>query len=60
MLTTIALGTRISVQGELVAQLPSGEILVRDGKRVYRGRPLQSHPEPAPAAPAPANPPEVA
>lgn len=41
MLTTIALGTRISVQGEFVAQLPTGEILVRDGARVYRGRPLK-------------------
>lgn len=59
MLTTIALGTRIWVQGELVARLPSGEILVRDGKRVYRGRPLRPCPDQAPAAPAPAKSPEA-
>ena len=51
MLTTISLGTRISVQGELVAQLPTGEILVRDGAKVYRGRPLVGRPDHAQSAP---------
>ena len=49
MLTTISLGTCISVQGELIAQLPTGEILVRDGAKVYRGRPLVSRLDRAPA-----------
>jgi hypothetical protein len=56
MLTTISLGTCISVQGELVAQLPTGEILVRDGAKVYRGRPLvgrRDHDVPAAAAAQP-------
>jgi hypothetical protein len=41
MLTTITLGSRISVQGELVDRLPGGEVLVRDGTKIYRGRPVR-------------------
>jgi hypothetical protein len=41
MLTTILLGTCISVQGELVAHLSNGDVLVRDGAKVYRGRPVR-------------------
>jgi hypothetical protein len=40
MITTITLASCISVQGELVATLPSGELLVRAGSKVYRGRPV--------------------
>jgi hypothetical protein len=40
MLTTITLGSRISVQGEFIDRLPGGEVLVRDGNKVYRGRPV--------------------
>lgn len=51
MLTTIRLGSCISVQGDFVAQLPTGELLVRDGSKLYRGRPVPSRPEARPAAP---------
>ncbi len=53
MLMTISLGTCISVQGELVAQLPTGEILVRDGTRVYRGLPLKPRHDQDCVAPSP-------
>lgn len=56
MLTTISLGTCISVQGELVAQLPSGELLVRDGAKVYRGKPLLRRGEKVSTNPLPQGP----
>jgi hypothetical protein len=45
MLTTISVATRISVQGELIAQLPSGELIVRDGEKLYRGLPVRARSE---------------
>jgi hypothetical protein len=55
MLTTIRLGSCISVQGDLVAQLPTGEFLVRDGSKLYRGRPVPARSETRPAAPVTGN-----
>lgn len=41
MYRTIQLSSCVSVQGELVETLGNGEILVKDGKTVYRGRPVE-------------------
>jgi hypothetical protein len=30
----------VSAQGDLVEQLPNGDVVVRDGVNVYRGRPI--------------------
>jgi hypothetical protein len=38
MIATISLGSRISVQGDVVSRLPCGDVLVRVGARLYRGR----------------------
>jgi hypothetical protein len=40
MFQTIRLSSRVSVQGELVELLPNGEVIVRDGRHTYRGRPV--------------------
>jgi hypothetical protein len=42
MIATISLGTRISVQGDLVSRLPCGDVLVRVGTRLYRGRQVEA------------------
>ncbi|HMQ92092.1 MAG TPA: hypothetical protein PKA33_00475 [Amaricoccus sp.] len=41
MYRTIQLSSCVSVQGELVETLGNGEILVKDGKTIYRGRPVE-------------------
>jgi len=41
MLCTIAIGSCVSVQGEFVGMLANGEIVIRDGAKVYRGHPVQ-------------------
>lgn len=40
MIKTVMLGRYISVQGFFVKAMPNGLIQVRDGKRVYEGRPV--------------------
>ena len=40
MIRTITLGAHISVQGAFVRSLPDGKIVVRDGARVFTGRPV--------------------
>ena len=40
MYQTIQVSTCVSAQGELVENLPNGEAIVRDGRQIYRGRPV--------------------
>jgi hypothetical protein len=40
MFQTIQLSSCVSVYGEIVESLKNGEVVVRDGKTVYRGRPI--------------------
>ena len=40
MYQTIQLSSRVSVQGNLIERLPNGEVLIRAGGRIYRGRPI--------------------
>ena len=40
MIRTITLGAHISVQGAYVRSLPDGKIVIRDGERVFTGRPV--------------------
>lgn len=39
MYETIQLSSCVSVQGELVDVLANGDVVVRDGRSTYRGRP---------------------
>ncbi len=48
MYQTIQVSSRVSAQGDLVEHLPNGDAVVRDGRHVYRGRPI------APIAASPA------
>lgn len=41
---TIRVSSCLSIQGEFVEALASGEVLVRDGGSIYRGRPVQVAP----------------
>jgi hypothetical protein len=44
---TIQVSSCVSVQGDFVELLANGDVLVRDGRHVYRGRPVASAvPEP--------------
>ena len=38
MLTTIIIGTCVSIQGTFVKRLGNGQVVVRDGDRIYSGR----------------------
>lgn len=40
MFQTIQVSSCVSAQGVLVEQLPNGEVLIRDGETIYRGRPI--------------------
>lgn len=40
MYGTIQLSSCVSVQGELVDVLANGDVVVRDGRSIYRGRPI--------------------
>ena len=40
MYQTIQVSSRVSVQGDLVEHLPNGDVLIRDGGNLYRGRPI--------------------
>lgn len=43
MLKTITLGKYITVQGIFVRKLEDGRIAVRDGARIFLGRPVTSN-----------------
>ncbi len=40
MYQTIRLSSCVSVQGNVVENLPNGDVLVSDGGQVYRGKPI--------------------
>lgn len=40
MYQTIRVSSCVSVQGEFVELLANGEMVIRDGRNVYRGRPV--------------------
>lgn len=40
MLQTISIGSCVSVQGLLVKNLENGRVVVRVGKRIYEGKPV--------------------
>jgi hypothetical protein len=42
MLHTIEISRRVYVQGELAGQLGDGRLMVRDGSKVYCGRPVDT------------------
>lgn len=40
MYQTIRLSSCVTIQGEFVEALANGEVVVRDGKSTYRGKPI--------------------
>ena len=40
MYQTIQVSSCVSVQGDFVELLPNGDMLIRDGMQLYRGRPI--------------------
>ena len=38
---TIQVSSCLSIQGECVEALASGEVVVRDGRSIYRGQPIR-------------------
>ncbi|MFO1141462.1 MAG: hypothetical protein U1E59_03565 [Amaricoccus sp.] len=40
MFQTIQVSSCVSAQGDLVEQLPNGDVVIRDGGQTYRGRPI--------------------
>lgn len=42
MFRTIQLSSRVSVQGRFVEELENGEVVINDGVRTWRGRPIES------------------
>jgi hypothetical protein len=40
MYQTIQVSSCVSVQGDFVELLPDGDMLIRDGGHLYRGRPI--------------------
>lgn len=43
MYQTIRVSSCVSVQGEFVQMLENGDMLIRDGRTLYRGRPVGAH-----------------
>jgi hypothetical protein len=41
MYQTIQVSSRVFVQGEFIETLADGDVLIRDGRTVYRGRPVE-------------------
>jgi hypothetical protein len=41
MYRTVQLSSCVSAQGELVEILGNGEVLIKDGTTIYRGRPVE-------------------
>ncbi len=41
MYQTIRVSSCVSIQGEFVESLANGDVLVRDGGKVYRGQPIR-------------------
>lgn len=37
---TIRVSSCVSIQGEFVESLANGDVLVRDGRKLYRGQPI--------------------
>jgi hypothetical protein len=50
MYQTIQVSSCVSVQGDFVDLLPNGDMLIRDGGNVYRGRPITANGLRLPAA----------
>jgi hypothetical protein len=42
MFRTIQLSSRVSVQGRFVEDLENGEVVINDGARNWRGRPVET------------------
>ncbi len=42
VIRTITLGSCVSVQGMFVKQLANGQVVVRDGDRIYAGQPVKA------------------
>lgn len=38
---TIRVSSCVSIQGEFVESLANGDVLVRDGRKLYRGQPIR-------------------
>lgn len=38
---TIRVSSCVSIQGEFVEALANGDVLVRDGRKLYRGQPIR-------------------
>lgn len=49
MYQTIRVSSCVSIQGEYVESLANGEVLVRDGRKLYRGQPIRKGDLPFPA-----------
>lgn len=59
MIQTIQLSSCISVQGHIVEVHPSGDVVIRSGTTLYRGKPVTAdliHPAIADTSPAPLQP----
>lgn len=50
MFQTIQVSSCVSAQGDLVEQLPNGDVVIRDGGQTYRGRPIAPIAASAPTA----------
>jgi hypothetical protein len=44
MFQTVQVSSCVSAQGDFVETLPDGDVLVRDGGQLYRGRPIVRDP----------------
>ena len=44
MLRTITIGSCVSVQGWFVRQLKDGQVIIRVGNRMYKGKPVTAMP----------------
>lgn len=42
MLTTVIIGTCVSIQGNFVKRLSCGRVMVRVGEQMFAGRPVSS------------------
>ena len=47
MLRTITIGSCVSVQGWFVRQLKDGQVVIRVGDRMYKGKPVAASPAPS-------------
>ena len=56
MYQTIRVSSCVSIQGEFVESLANGDVLVRDGRKLYRGQPIRHGDFPFPRRPREATP----